>query len=599
MKARAKTREFSQRVRKRPSKPTKDQLQRSGPAPRINYNEHSSMFRPGANRLRKKRPAGPVASKNSFDGDCYNCGEKGHKAADCPHPKRPRQQRRQTWRDKKLTGLVGELKGKVGEALTTGSDVKLTEFVEAFAFHMENMGRLGEDANDGSGPHEDEEAKHQQSDEGGSQTFTSEEVYQTPSPANPLQTAEDDEGALEGDVSPLPEDELDNTAEEEESQYPYLEVYQLLAQRSSIEPLNPEDGALPEIMVSMEQCATYLWPAEFETWAGHSAKHLRVLADWMVRSEGKRRSGISREILIWISIQSAWLHEFLQFPLPLLVMEFIDLAHVAIDNGSAVEDSLTYRLSSLTQPKNSAVEVNRFWKLQASMRDSLATMCTAKFLEEAKGAFRRSTEPSDRDVVSVDTPTRVNNPQREISTWDSPGPLTEELQQECSEVICFLMGSKEITIAKLAWEVAKIPGVVRLTALPRAIRARSPQRVRLQCQCLTDECADALLTALDTLSQDAQSTLARAADREETPGRQSSVVSSAAANSVGRHLHRSPGEPLPGNGLVANRVSAGEQMGRADIPNPRDKVESNRRRSGVRIKGPAPTIEERSITDEG
>ena len=100
------------------------------------------MFRPGANRLGKRRTTGPGTNKNSFDGDCYNCGEKGHRAADCPQPKRPRQQRRQTWKDKKLTGLVGELKGKVGEALTTGSDARLTEFVEAFAFHMEGMGGL-------------------------------------------------------------------------------------------------------------------------------------------------------------------------------------------------------------------------------------------------------------------------------------------------------------------------------------------------------------------------------------------------------------------------------------------------------------------------
>ena len=38
--------------RSKPS-PTSDQLKRTGPAPRMNINEHSNMFRPGSRTLRK------------------------------------------------------------------------------------------------------------------------------------------------------------------------------------------------------------------------------------------------------------------------------------------------------------------------------------------------------------------------------------------------------------------------------------------------------------------------------------------------------------------------------------------------------------------
>ena len=121
------------------------QLKRTGPATRLNHNEHSDLFRPGARGLKNTgsqfRAVTPVGQprKFTFNGDCFNCGKPGHRAADCKEPKRPRQERRTQWKKNRIPSAVSDIKVLASEAEKSGSNQQLVQYMEAFAAQMEGL----------------------------------------------------------------------------------------------------------------------------------------------------------------------------------------------------------------------------------------------------------------------------------------------------------------------------------------------------------------------------------------------------------------------------------------------------------------------------
>ena len=103
---------------------------RTGPATPVTQNKHNMLFRKQAPALNKVT----TSPKGTDDRDCFNCGEKGHIAKDCPHPKRPRRMRTQNkraiWRNR-LTSFMAELtKDEVGP-FTEEQQQSMTQQVDA------------------------------------------------------------------------------------------------------------------------------------------------------------------------------------------------------------------------------------------------------------------------------------------------------------------------------------------------------------------------------------------------------------------------------------------------------------------------------------
>ena len=77
--------------------------------------------------------------KFTFDGTCFNCDKSGHKVADCPHPKCPRQERRKQWKKQGVPAAVSDIKTLVSEAEMTGSNQQLIQYVDVFVYHVEEL----------------------------------------------------------------------------------------------------------------------------------------------------------------------------------------------------------------------------------------------------------------------------------------------------------------------------------------------------------------------------------------------------------------------------------------------------------------------------
>ena len=354
-----------------PKTPAPADLARRGPAPALNNNQHSNLWRPNANSLKNKR--------------CYNCDEFGHLAKDCSKPKRPRNQRPR-WRDR-VQSLVSELYSSKPEPDSPGvdEDALVQHWQETVGAFLSSVQVEDDPVSNTQSPQsmDPTEGADQKGDKGGQLGNASAELFDadTAYHAYHLGGVAGRLLSAQSRVSSSP-GEVPDGSSLSQSRYP-------------VEP-----------SFSMMELWHHSWPDPILRWVAHCGRAIIPSLHKIKRREGHTQCDISERTLSLIILSVSWLRAFLSSPLPQSFLELFEIAQVSEERAS---DAVTAHLGEVVRLEG-ASETRTATELYTSMISSFRELATDQFGQTILHLYHIEDESHDSDPSTTD------------ARWSIPGP---------------------------------------------------------------------------------------------------------------------------------------------------------------------------------
>ena len=336
---------------------------RTGPAPAVTSNPHQRLFQ-------DKETKNPRSLERAGVRLCYNCGKPGHIARDCPEPRRPNQMNR--WKGKvqnMMTELTRCLQADDDEAEYACAELISGMQSQIFQHFQEEPG-----------------AKDDVDDHGANEEPRSE-------PTSGTAVA-----GVAAEISAVPEDQ--QTDEHEGLGY---SAYYVASLRSHISLDVPPEDKLSAGFLKAGDVLSHPWPAEFQAWRDHCVLRLVPLLHRLQQREGHPASSLSRSVVGWIVIQSAWICEYAKQNLLDVFSRFLSLAYDLMDWNMDVIQELIARVQQLTARELREVSRSVFW-IYIRMRASFAILVSDDFAADLFKVYGVEAESSDRFVSDTDSP---------------------------------------------------------------------------------------------------------------------------------------------------------------------------------------------------